>query len=202
MGHTHCILFLLLQSAPSAQSLARFVEREYGSAPRPPSAAERKLARNRTRMAPIDSSSDTLAQENTFELVAAGPTDPKKEKISLAGKPMRPAGAAEQVRKINKKFLMGPKFDFPPHFLGLFWRSSPFSLGLFHLIFLVRLFCFALMYFYTAEARDKEDTSLSGPCHISDNFLLPSAPNSVINFNSESVINFTFTNLTSVSGIP
>ena len=64
-------------------------------------------------MAPIDSSSDTLAQENTFELVAAGPTDPKKEKISLAGKPMRPAGAAEQVRKIKKIFSWALNLIFP-----------------------------------------------------------------------------------------
>lgn len=85
-------------------SLAKFVEKAYGNAPKPMSAGDRKLARNKRRLGGGDKEV-AGSEEGTFELVALSSNDENDEKApSLIGKPMRAAGADgdSQVRKIKK----------------------------------------------------------------------------------------------------
>jgi hypothetical protein len=192
-----------LASGPA--SLAKFVEKAYGNAPKPMSAGDRKLARNRQRAGGGDKEI-AADEEGTFELVALSSIDEndKTATPSLVGKPMRAAAEDSQVRCLKYFYIVGVIFF-------ILFVLHPFYTTV------VVWFCFLWFNFYTSRgvsvlfilffryktaSRVSDDTSLCCPSNNSASFLRPSAPNSVISFSSESVTSLIFTSLTSVSGIP
>jgi len=101
-------------------SLAKFVEKAYGNAPKPMSAGDRKLARNKQRLGGGDREI-AGGEEGTFELVALSSNDENDKKApSLIGKPRRAAGDS-QVRKI-KKIKLNFAFDL---YLGMLFSLLP-----------------------------------------------------------------------------
>ena len=91
-----------LASAPA--SLAKFVEKAYGNTPKPMTAGDRKLAKNRLRLGGGDKGAIT-SEEGIFELVAASSSDTQDKKTpSLVGIPMRAAGEDEFSEVRNNKY--------------------------------------------------------------------------------------------------
>ena len=114
-----------------SQSLDKFVQRQFGVGPeRPVSAADRKLARNKTRAKGFTSSSSSSSSSsgvdggegggNEFELLS-----PKRAAVVvLSGKPLRPPGAFDQ-QKVSSIF----NIMFLLSFFSLFSFSLLFRRG-------------------------------------------------------------------------
>ena len=110
------------------RSLTKFVEREYGTAERPTTAAERKLTRNKQRLA-TDFGPGAPGAAGAFELVAAGPRKPFAP--TLTEKPARP-GAVDDEPQVRLDFGGGWGWGFISSLcrsLFLSFRWPPLPLG-------------------------------------------------------------------------
>jgi hypothetical protein len=182
--------------AISPRALGRFVEREFGNAPRAVTAGERKLAKNKGRLGALGAGSGVGAAAEAFELVGAARPGDGTVEPALAGKPARQGDDLdEQVSGMGGYGIDNIDFSSLVN-----WRRqrTPFSLSFLLFLVLWR----GLFYLYSTVCLSSDDTSLPGPSNSSASLRRPSAPSSVMSLSSDNVINLIFTSFTSVSGMP